>query len=94
MRLRAFYMNASTSSYQRTFSHCRRPTGRDVLGLDSPWVLIGALEQRRESRGDVHPVVTEARVARVLEITGLAETFPVHSSHDELRNAVGEESRR
>lgn len=67
----------------------------EVTFLDSIalGVLISALEQCRELDGELHLVLTEPRILRVLEITGLMNTFPIHSSHDELRSAVGEVSR-
>jgi anti-sigma B factor antagonist len=47
-------------------------------------VLVGALEQCRAAGGDLHLLVTEPRILRVLEITGLLTTFSVHGSRDEL----------
>lgn len=54
----------------------------DVTFLDSIalGVLIGALEACRSAGGDLHLVVTEPRVLKVLEITGLVDTFPLHTS--------------
>ena len=43
-------------------------------------VLVGALEQCRQAGGDLHLLVTEPRILRVLEITGLLTTFTVHGS--------------
>jgi anti-sigma B factor antagonist len=42
-------------------------------------VLVGALEQCQSAGGELYLVVTEPRVLKVLEITGLNETFPIHS---------------
>jgi anti-sigma B factor antagonist len=58
----------------------------DATFLDSIalGVLVGALEQCRASGGDLHLVVTEPRILRVLEITGLSNTFTIHSSRDAL----------
>jgi anti-sigma B factor antagonist len=68
----------------------------DATVLDS--IALGFSSTRWSSvenlRGDLHLVVTEPCILRVLEITGLAKTFSIHSSHDELRNAVGGESKR
>jgi len=47
-------------------------------------VLVGALEQCRKAGGDLHLVVNEPRILRVLEITGLSGTFTLHSSLDLL----------
>jgi anti-sigma B factor antagonist len=54
----------------------------DATFLDSIalGVLIGALEQCRSEGGDLHLVVTEPRILKVLEITGLADTFPMHTA--------------
>jgi anti-sigma B factor antagonist len=54
----------------------------DATFLDSIalGVLIGALEECRAAGGDLHLVVTEPRVLKVLEITGLSDTFPIHES--------------
>jgi anti-sigma B factor antagonist len=62
----------------------------DLLGatfLDSValGVLVGALEQCREAGGDLCLVVTEERILRVLEITGLASTFTIRSSNAHSR---------
>jgi anti-sigma B factor antagonist len=58
----------------------------DVTFLDSIalGVLVGALEQCRAAGGDLHLVLTEPRILRVLEITGLANIFTTHSSRDAL----------
>jgi anti-sigma B factor antagonist len=54
----------------------------DATFLDSIalGVLVGALERCRKSGGELHLVVTEPRILRVLEITGLVTTFPIHST--------------
>jgi anti-sigma B factor antagonist len=54
----------------------------DATFLDSIalGVLVGALEQCRKSGGDLHLVLTEPRILKVLEITGLVNTFPISSS--------------
>jgi anti-sigma B factor antagonist len=58
----------------------------DATFLDSIalGVLVGALEQCRQAGGDLHLVVSEPRILRVLEITGLAQTFTVHTSREAL----------
>jgi anti-anti-sigma factor len=43
-------------------------------------VLVGALEQCQNAGGQLHLLTTEPRVIKVLEITGLAESFPIHSA--------------
>jgi anti-sigma B factor antagonist len=54
----------------------------DATFLDSIalGVLVGALERCRKNGGELHLIVTEARILRVLEITGLVNTFPIHSA--------------
>jgi anti-sigma B factor antagonist len=56
----------------------------DLLGatfLDSTalGVLVGSLEECRSKGGDLHLIVTEPRILKVLQITGLDDTFPIHS---------------
>ena len=46
-------------------------------------ILVGALEQCQSAGGELHLVVTEPRVLKVLEITGLTESFPIHSAMPE-----------
>ncbi len=57
----------------------------DLLGatfLDSIalGVLVGTMDECRKAGGDLHLVVTEPRILKVLQITGLANTFPIHST--------------
>jgi anti-sigma B factor antagonist len=65
----------------------------DLLGatfLDSIalGVLVGTLEECRDTGGDLHLVVTDHRILKVLEITGLTETFPIHSTWPEHSSEV------
>ena len=52
----------------------------EVSFLDSTalGVLVAALGRCQRSGGNLHLIVTEPRVLKVLEITGLAEAFPLH----------------
>jgi anti-sigma B factor antagonist len=57
----------------------------DLLGatfLDSIalGVLVGTMDECRNAGGDLHLVVTEPRILKVLQITGLANTFSIHST--------------
>jgi anti-sigma B factor antagonist len=70
-----------TSGHCDIFVDLLDATFRDSIALGVP---AGALEQCRESGGDLHLVVTEPRILRVLEITGLASTFTIHSSREAL----------
>lgn len=63
----------------------------DLLGvsfLDSTalGVLVGALKRCRESGGDLPLVITEPRILKVFEITGLTDVFSIHATVDD---AVG-----
>jgi anti-sigma B factor antagonist len=54
----------------------------DLLGvtfLDSTalGVLVGALKRCRELGGELHIVVTDARIRKIFEITGLNKVFPM-----------------
>lgn len=60
----------------------------DLLGvsfLDSTalGVLVGALKRCRESGGDLPLVITEPRILKVFEITGLTDVFPIHATVDQ-----------
>ena len=63
----------------------------DLLGatfLDSValGVLVGAMDECRNAGGDLRLVVNEPRILKVLEITGLAETFAILSSRQGSTN--------
>ena len=54
----------------------------DLLGvtfLDSTalGVLVGGLKRCRELGGELHVVVTDARIKKIFEITGLVKVFPI-----------------
>ncbi len=60
----------------------------DLLGvpfLDSTalGVLVGAAKRAREQGGSLRIVLTEPRVAKVFEITGLTETLPMFPTVEE-----------
>jgi anti-sigma B factor antagonist len=59
----------------------------DATFLDSTalGVLVGTLEECRGTGGELHLLITEPRIIKVLEITGLADTFPIHSSRSQPR---------
>ena len=63
-----------------------------VTFLDSTalGVLVGALKRCREAGGNLPLVITEPRILKVFEITGLTDVFPIHSSVGEALAAVGE----
>jgi anti-sigma B factor antagonist len=53
----------------------------DSVGLG---VLVNALDRCRQEGGELYLVVTEPRIMKVLEITGLVKVFPLFASLDEL----------
>jgi anti-sigma B factor antagonist len=54
----------------------------DVTFLDSTalGVLVGALKRCRELGGDLHVVVSDPRIVKIFEITGLTKVFPIADS--------------
>lgn len=65
----------------------------DLLGvtfLDSTalGVLVGALKRCREAGGDLPLVITEPRILKVFEITGLTGVFPIHGSVEDAARSV------
>jgi anti-sigma B factor antagonist len=61
----------------------------DLLGvtfLDSTalGVLVGALKRCRELGGELHVVVTDARIRKIFEITGLHKVFPIVDALSEV----------
>jgi anti-sigma B factor antagonist len=62
----------------------------EVNFLDSTGigVLVGSLKRLREGGGDLHLVVTQPSVLKVLRITSLDRVFQVHADLDEARSAA------
>jgi anti-sigma B factor antagonist len=58
----------------------------DATFIDSTalGVLVNALNQCQELGGQLHLIVTEPQILRVLRITGLTTAFCLHESSDEL----------
>ena len=52
-------------------------------------VLVSALNRCHELGGQLHLVVTEPQILRVLTITGLTDAFTLHTSRPELQNEMG-----
>jgi len=54
----------------------------EVSFLDSTalGVLVGALKRCRELGGELHIVVTDPRIMKIFEITGLTKVFPIADS--------------
>ncbi len=61
----------------------------DVTFIDSTGlgVLIGGLRRVNESGGEMRIVVTDPRVLKIFEITGLTELFSIRSSLAEATSA-------
>jgi anti-sigma B factor antagonist len=53
-------------------------------------VLVSALNRSRERGGQVHLIVQEPQILRVLTITGLEEEFALHKDRAELLRRKGE----
>ncbi|MER7515522.1 STAS domain-containing protein [Streptomyces sp. NPDC126499] len=75
------------------FLHGRRHLVLDLSALsfmDSSGlnVVIKAVREARERGGDVHLVAPTPAVRRLLEITGLTVTTPIHETIDEALAAV------
>jgi anti-sigma B factor antagonist len=70
----------------------------DLLGatfLDSTalGVLVTTREHCANAGGELHLIVREPRILKVLQITGLATAFPLHDSLDAIAgNTSGDES--
>jgi len=47
-------------------------------------VLVTTREQCRSAGGELHLIVNEPRILKVLEITGLSSAFPIHDSRDAI----------
>jgi anti-sigma B factor antagonist len=59
-----------------------------VTFMDSAAVSLLAAEQRRRTE-PIHLVVTEPRLLRILEVTGYARVFAIHSSLDDALLETG-----
>ncbi len=54
-------------------------------------VLVGALNRCHELGGGIHLVVTEPQILRVLTITGLSQSFSLHTNRGELPDPGAQE---
>jgi anti-sigma B factor antagonist len=66
-------------------------SGAAFLDSTALGVLVGALNKCRELGGQVHLVVTEPQILRVLRITGLTHAFALHQSSIELESGRTEQ---
>lgn len=61
----------------------------EVTFLDSTGlgVLVGALKRSRETGGSLRLVISEQRILRIFEITGLTDVFSIFPSVDDALEA-------
>jgi anti-sigma B factor antagonist len=52
----------------------------DSTGLG---VLVGGLKRVKSNGGELHLVITQDRIMKIFDITGLAKVFPIHGTVDE-----------
>jgi anti-sigma B factor antagonist len=66
-------------------------SGATFLDSTALGVLVSALNRSRERGGQVHLIVQEPQILRVLTITGLQEEFALHQDRVELQRRKGEQ---
>ena len=60
----------------------------DFLDSTGLGVLVGGLKRVKSNDGELKLVITQDRIMKIFEITGLSKVFPIHGSLDEaLRTA-------
>jgi anti-sigma B factor antagonist len=55
----------------------------DFLDSTGLGVLVGGLKRVKSSEGDLRLVVTQDRIMKIFDITGLSKVFPIHGSLDD-----------
>ncbi|MFL5799313.1 MAG: STAS domain-containing protein [Actinomycetota bacterium] len=55
----------------------------DFLDSTGLGVLVGGLKRVKSADGDLRLVVTQDRIMKIFDITGLSKVFPIHGSLDE-----------
>jgi anti-sigma B factor antagonist len=55
----------------------------DFLDSTGLGVLVGGLKRVKSNDGDLRLVVTQDRIMKIFDITGLSKVFPIHGSLDE-----------
>jgi anti-sigma B factor antagonist len=55
----------------------------DFLDSTGLGVLVGGLKRVKSGDGDLRLVVTQDRIMKIFDITGLSKVFPIHGSLDE-----------
>lgn len=74
--------------HARVIVDLRRTTFLDSTGLG---VLVSVLKRCREEGGDLALVITEPKLVKLFEITGLEQTFPIADSIDAAVAAISGE---
>ena len=55
----------------------------DFLDSTGLGVLVGGLKRVKSNEGELRLVVTQDRIMKIFDITGLSKVFPIHGSLDE-----------
>jgi len=55
----------------------------DFLDSTGLGVLVGGLKRVKSTDGDLRLVVTQDRIMKIFDITGLSKVFPIHGSLEE-----------
>ena len=55
----------------------------DFLDSTGLGVLVGGLKRVKSNEGEMKLVVTQDRIMKIFDITGLSKVFPIHGSLDE-----------
>ena len=63
-------------------------SGVDFLDSTGLGVLVGGLKRVKAKEGSLKLVVTQEKILKIFDITGLTKVFPIHSSVDEAVNAT------
>jgi len=55
----------------------------DFLDSTGLGVLVGGLKRVKSNDGDLKLVITQDRIMKIFDITGLSKVFPIHGSLDD-----------
>ena len=61
----------------------------DFLDSTGLGVLVEGLKRVRTRGGDLSIVVTQDKIVKIFEITGLNKVFPIHGTRDEALGSLG-----
>jgi anti-sigma B factor antagonist len=62
----------------------------DFLDSTGLGVLVGGLKRVKSNEGEMKLVVTQDRIMKIFDITGLAKVFPMYGSLDEAVGGAAE----